>query len=610
MRWSTGWYGPPDDGRRPAGGQAVTGLATTWTVGWPPGRVRAVSEGGAALAVVGECGADDQQLRRALETVRARRWRALTCWPGSYLVVARTGETLAVIGDLSGQHPVYWRPHDGGVWWATSQTALAALDQAPPDPVALGAHLATGQPDVLAGRSLFRAVHRVPPGHLLLCDLAGVRPVRYEPAELEPVDLTEAAPVVRAALAEAVATRLDGRPVSADLAGLDSTTLACLAAQHGPVTAVTFADERLRDDDLAYAARTAATVPGLRHRVVTGGPDTVYYSGLDDLGALPVTDAPNAYSVTASIKRAVLEAVADREGPGVHLTGAAGDGVLSAPSAYLADLLRERHHRRAWQHATGHARLRHTSALAVWRQAVPASRLALPAAWRRAAAELRRPPRAWRPQAQRPTAWTPLLATADWMTPGMREQLADALKVAADALDPAAAPRRLAAWTARQDLIRVATDTCGWRQIAAGYGLELAAPYLDNEVLRAALAVPADQRGTPGRYKPLLATAFADRGVVPGFALARTTKGGFNGVAYAGLTRNAAVLRELLGASSRLAALGLVTDQPVAAMLDRAAAGQPVAQGALHLAVAAEVWLRQLDGARSWWEVDARVGAA
>ncbi len=67
--------------------------------------------------------------------------------------------------------------------------------------------------------------------------------------------------------------------------------------------------------------------------------------------------------MTASIKRAVLATVAGHHSAGVHLTGAAGDAVLSAPSSYLADLLRERQHRRAWQHSQAHARLRHTSAL-------------------------------------------------------------------------------------------------------------------------------------------------------------------------------------------------------------------------------------------------------
>lgn len=188
----------------------------------------------------------------------------------------------------------------------------------------------------------------------------------------------------------------------------------------------------------------------------------MYYAGLEDLSALPVTDAPNAYVVTASIKRTVLGTVVARHPAGVHLTGAAGDAVLSAPSAYLSDLLRERQHRRAWQHAQAHARLRHTSALTLLRRARPAARADLAGACRQAAGELRRPPRPWVPQAERPVAWTPLLATADWMSPDVRSRLASALDVAAELVD---GPIRLAAWADRQDLARVGADTTGWRAI-------------------------------------------------------------------------------------------------------------------------------------------------
>lgn len=612
MRWSAGWCGAAGSGRRPAGGRAVPGLEASWTCGWPTARVHTVGDDRAALAVIGECGANEAQLRDALPVVRARGWRALTRWPGSYLVIARSGETLAVIGDLAGQHPVYYRTDAAGTWWSTAASALAALDGAPVDVTALAAHLAFGQPDVLAGRSLFRAVRRVPGGHLLLIGPDGATVERYEPSTYPPVELREAAPTVRAALAEAVAARIDGRPVSADLAGLDSTTLACLAAQRGPVAAVTFADERLRDDDLAFAVRTAATVPNLVHHTVPGAPRTVYYAGLDDLSALPVSDAPNAYVVTASIKRAVLSSVTGRTAaPGVHFTGAAGDAVLSAPSSYLADLLREGQRRRAWQHGLVHARLRHASAFSVLARAKPAARTDLAGAWRQTAAELRRPARDWVPQAVRPVAWTPLLASADWMDPDVRLRLADVVEEAAGELVDA--PARLADWSDRQDLARVGANTAGWRALAlADHGIELAAPFLDNEVIRACLAVPADQRGAPGQYKQLLDAAFAGTGVLPGFVLARTTKGGFNALAYAGLRANAPVLKDLLGSSSRLAALGLVTEQPVTAALARAAAGQPTAQGALHLVVAAEVWLRQLTAAPArWWEeVGDRVAAA
>lgn len=608
MRWSAGWFGSPGHDRLPRGGQQLPGMSSVWTVGWPEQRRRSVGQAAMALGVIGVCGADDHQLQDALTAVRSGDWRALTRWPGSYLTVARRGETLAVIGDLAEQHPVYWRAEGGGTWWSTSASTLAALDGAPVDPTALAAHLALAQPDILTS-SLFRGVQRVPTGHLLLLSPTGARTVRYEPAAYEPVDLAQAASTVRAALTEAVDVRLDGSPVSADLAGLDSTTLVCLAARRGPVTAVTFADARLRDDDLAYAIRTAAVIPQLRHHAVPGSPDTVYYSGLDNLAALPVTDAPNAYAITAAIKRAALDTVAEHQAPGLHFTGAAGDAVLSAASSYLADLLRDRRYRRAANHALTHARLRHTSVCTVLGQAWPAARTDLAGTWRQTAAELRGAAREWLPQAQRPASWTPLLATADWMSPDVRHQLADALTRAAD--ERTDAPRRLADWATRQDLARVGADTIGLSEIAAAsHGIEIAAPYLDSEVIRACLAVPADQRGTPGRYKPLLAEAFAGTAVLPDFILSRSTKGGFNALAYQGLCEHAPVLRELLGSSSRLIALGLVTAQPVHGMLYRAATGQPAALGALHLAVAAEVWLRQLEAAPAPWEVASRVAPA
>ncbi|MGW7691670.1 albusnodin/ikarugamycin family macrolactam cyclase [Streptomyces asiaticus] len=612
MRWSTGWYGASRHDRLPTNRKPVPGLDAAWTVDWATGQVRSAGSGPLALAVIGDCGADDQQLHQALTTVRARNWAALTRWPGSYLTIARSGESLAVFGDLACQHSVYWRSEGTGTWWSTSAGALAALDGAPFDPTALAAHLALAQPDVLGRRSLFRAVSRVPTGHLLLITPDGANTIRYEPVDYQPISLPDAAPRVRAALSEAVDTRLDGmRAVSADLAGLDSTTLACLAARRGPVTAVTFADARLRDDDLSYAVRTAAAVPELTHHAVPGRDETVYYSGLDDLSALPLTDTPNAYAVTASIKRAVLEAVAERQSATVHFTGAAGDAVLSAPSSYLSDLLRDRQHRRALVHAHAHARLRHVSPLTVLRRARPASRVGLAGAWLQTATELRNNPREWMPQAERPIAWAPLLATADWMSREVRHQLAEALAIAAGEL--LEEPRHLAAWTDRQDLARLGADTAGLRELArADHGAEIAAPFLDNEVIRACLAVPADQRGAPGRYKPLLGEAFARTGLLPDFVLSRATKGGFNALAYAGLTQHAAVLSHLLGPSSRLSAAGLISQPPVERMLRRAAAGQPTAQGALHLAVSAEVWLRQMETttAASWWEVVGHVAAA
>ncbi len=612
MRWIAGRHGP-GQGLRPAGARLVPEFDAAWTVGWPAARVRAVSDGLTSMAVVGDCHADARQLAAGLVAARQDRWRELTCWGGSYLTVVQDqdqdqgGGRLAILGDLAGLFPVYYRHHGSALWWSTAATALAALGGAGVDPVALAVNLVVGQPDVLAHQSLLSDVRRVPSGFVLLGRLGGTAHlVAYEEAQYAAVSLRASAPRVRQALDAGVAARVaGGRAVSADVAGVDSTTVACLAASRTRVTAVTVAGGLLADDDLAHARRAVAATPGMTHRIVVG--DIPYYQDMD---RMPRVDSPSAYVATAAIKRAVLERAVDAGGVDpLHLTGVAGDGVLSAASGYVADLLRERRFMEAWRHAHGHARLRRGSPLQVVARAWPASRVDLHGAWRLAAAELRAAPGPWVPHAQRPVSWSPLLAVADWMPTETRQALADALEGAAEADVPR--PASLAAWTERQDLHRVAADVVGLREIGWEQGVDIATPYLDTAVIRACLAVPAAQRGAPTRYKPLLAEAFQGCGVLPPSVLERATKGGMDGPAYQGLITHAALLRDLLGPDSQLACLGLLEPAGPEAMLRRAERRQPTALSALHAAVAAEVWLRQLDLAQArWWEVDQDVEAA
>jgi asparagine synthase (glutamine-hydrolysing) len=574
-----------------------------WAVGWPAARVRQATGRDAAVVVVGHCGARPGELDAALDDVRADRWRALTRWPGSYLVVATHGPRMVVIGDLAGRHPVYWRPGDGGVWWATTALPLADSVQAGPDPVALAARFTLGQPDVLGTRSLFDRVRRVPTGHLLLIDPAGAGTAPYEPADHPGLDMRAGAPAVAAALTDAVAARLDGRPVVADLAGLDSTTLVCLAAARGTeVSALTHADPRMRDDDLAYAQRTAAAVPGLTHHVIRGSDETVMYADLDTPDPGPPPDEPSLYTATAVIKRAMLRPVADRHRDGVYVTGEGGDVVLSAATSYLADLYRTGRRGDAWRHTIAHARVRRTAPLVLWRRVVAAARGGVAGAWRRTATALLAAP-------QPPAAYLQPAATrlglppcAQWMAPELRRELADHLRAAARTLthEPS-----LATWEDRQDAARIGADLAGWQAITRDAGLdELAAPYLDNEVIRACLAVRPDQRGTADRYKPLLSAAFP-AGPVPDFVLRRRTKGGLDGVSHAGLRRHAGVILDLLGPSSRLARLGLASPQAVREHLRLLLAGHAVGQAAVHQAVVTELWLRRAEAGHPWWTVPA-----
>ncbi|AEM88723.1 albusnodin/ikarugamycin family macrolactam cyclase [Streptomyces violaceusniger] len=600
MRWITGRSGRTGP-LRPHGGAELVGL-DAWACGFESWQVRTVAQPQARVAIVGDCFATAGQLEAAPSLAAAGRWRELTRWPGSYLVVARVRATTAVLGDLAGLYPVYYHHNAGGVRWATAAAPLAAAHGQEPDPAMAAAAMVFPQPGLFPGRSLFAGVARVPPGCLLLLDQGRARVEPYE-GEVAPLPLAEAAGQLRQTLGEAVSARLAAHPhASFDLAGLDSSTLACLGARERPVTAATFTDERLRNDDLAYATRTAAAVPGLTHHVVAGGPHTDYYTGIAENGGQPVTDAPNAYVVTAAMKDAALD-VAHEHGSTLHFTGAAGDTVLGSSIVYLSDLLRERRWATAYAHARLHARTLRSSPREVLARARPAARRPLVEDLRRAAMVLRRPPQWWAPAASRPWGWATMLATADWLTPDARRLLAEELEHAADQWSgDTRRPEALAVFTDRQEVEQIGRDLAQFADaVYAVCGIHIAAPYLDNEVLRLCLAVPAEERAHPGSYKPLLRGM---REVVPDFVLARTTKGLMNTVCFDGIRRHEGAIRDLLGPASRLAENGLLDPGRPGQSLERVRNGLPAPLGAIHLAVTVEAWWRGISSdAGTWWEV-------
>jgi asparagine synthase (glutamine-hydrolysing) len=119
-------------------------------------------------------------------------------------------------------------------------------------------------------------------------------------------------------------------------------------------------------------------------------------------------------------------------------------------------------------------------------------------------------------------------------------------------------------------------------------GVHLAVPYLDDEVMAAALAVDLAERGNPLRYKAILAEAM--RPILPPELQDRRTKGFFAAEGIAGVRRNQTRLEELC-ADLRLADLGLVDPRAL-----RAAIMGPDPSGQVSLAmertIATELWLR------------------
>lgn len=109
MRWLVGWSSAAartgglgfagaagDDGETlsPVGSQLLWGDPDPlWAVGdWRPDEIRLVeADAQTRIAVLGICGATDEQLRVGLLAARGGGLRHLTAWPGSYTAVVQVG---------------------------------------------------------------------------------------------------------------------------------------------------------------------------------------------------------------------------------------------------------------------------------------------------------------------------------------------------------------------------------------------------------------------------------------------------------------------------------------------------------------------------------------
>lgn len=386
MRWLVGWssiaasfgtvgaVGHQGEERtvHPVGSQLLWGDPDPlWAVGdWRPDEIRVVTiatpEGAPTtrLAVLGCCGATDEQLRVGLLAARGGALRHLTAWPGSYTAVVQIGRRITVAGDLAGARPVFHTPWANGTAYATAALPLADLIEAQLDIGHLAALLACPEtPEALGDGTPYAGVKRIPPGHALILREGSREITGYEAVASLAVAAPQADPVsavegVRDALVEAVRARLTaprhapetlppdpgpvpgmgpaerraarGAPVpgiGADLSGGSaSATLALLASGlpglpgtvlgHGTgagerLLAVTFNDlsAQGREDEMERA-RVIAANPRLHHVVVAAGEEALPYASLE---SGPLTDEPAPSLVVAERHRHA--AVGGQRGP-------------------------------------------------------------------------------------------------------------------------------------------------------------------------------------------------------------------------------------------------------------------------------------------------------
>ncbi|KOT31260.1 asparagine synthase [Streptomyces caelestis] len=671
MRWLVGWsstaagamgFGPTGsagatgvDGEtvHPVGSQPLWGDPDPlWAVGdWRPDEVRVVeADEQTRIAVLGTCGASDEQLRVALFAARGGALRHLTAWPGSYTAVVQVGRRVTVCGDLAGARPVFHTPWAGGTAYATAALPLADLIEANLDFGHLAALLAAPDvPAALHDSTPYDGVKRIPPGHALILragarEIAGYEPVASLAVAAPPADPDHAVDGVRDALVEAVRTRLAaprhvpgagidpgpvpgmgpaerraarGTPVpgiGADLSGGPASgALALLAAGlpgmpgtvlgHGTgagerLLAVTFNDLAGgsgggRDDDELERAGALAANPRLHHVVVAGAESTLPYVDLDG----PLTDEPGPSLVSAARHRARLAA-----GSADHFTGYGAKQVLDAHPARLADLLMDRKRRHL---------VRPVAALAKADGSVM-----VPARVYAAARRLARTPyrAGLESLAERllqrrldddgtAGAADASLAALTWGRPGPAarwltgEALAEvSVRLQASTWRSEVGPgQRPGDFRARAALARHAADLRVLEQAAEIRFQRLHAPFLDNQVVRACRALPEALRVRPGARASILRSVLEGAGVreLPAGWGAPGVAGSAAAAARTGL-RVAADSLVALFDTPLLAEAGLVEARVVRKALRGAAEGEPLPLDGLADLVALEVWLRRL----------------
>ncbi|GGU25103.1 asparagine synthase-related protein [Streptomyces daghestanicus] len=688
MRWLVGWSSAAAGVAGALGGGASAGATgydgetvqpvgshllwgdpdPLWAVGdWRPDEVRVVSaDPQTRIAVLGLCGASDEQLRVALFAARGGALRHLTAWPGSYTAVVQVGRRIMVCGDLAGARPVFHTPWAGGTAYATAALPLADLVEANLDFPYLAALLAAPDvPAALDDSTPYDGVKRVPPGHALILragarEIAGYEPVASLAVAAPPADPERAVDGVRDALVEAVRTRLAaprhvpgngidpgpvpgmgpaerraarGMPVpgiGADLSGGPASgTLALLAAGlpgmpgtvlgHGTgagerLLAVTFNDLAVggREAELERAGALAAN-PRLHHVVVAGGAEVLPYAELDG----PLTDEPAACLVSVARHRARLAA-----GSADHFTGYGAREVLDAHPARLADLLMDRRRRHLVRPVAALAKADGSvGSVMVPARVYGAARRLSRTSYRAGLDGLAEQLRARGPvlDGAEDGAVGASLAALSWGRPGPAarwvtgEALAEVsvrLQTAArrSALGPGQRPGD---FRARAALSRQAAQVRVLEQAAEIRSQRLHTPFLDNQVVRACRELPEALRVRPGARAAILRTVLEGAGVpeVPG-GWGTPVQGVAARTARAGLRSAADALMDVFD-RPLLAQAGLVEARVVRKAVRAAAAGEALPLDGLADLISLELWLGRLLARRGtcWTGTPARARA-
>ncbi|MEE4173071.1 MAG: asparagine synthetase B family protein [Xanthomonadales bacterium] len=310
-------------------------------------------------------------LARVKQAFEAKGIEGFNDLNGDYSAVfpVQQPERLILVRDHHGAGRWYVCRHEGRLYFASTLAAL--LDQLPFTPSLNLEHFAKLMTSSLYGdptETAYREIQQIPPGHALIVHATGQEFRRYwtvptgpsMPSPSSPAELADLDEAFLEVISAALRRRIDPsqRPAIALSAGLDSTTLACLAAEQlygsgrrldaytaAPAFSLGAAERPGRLGDESRLAGTLCEQHAALHHHILDCKTTGLLEAMDELLTRlrrPVYAASNAYWLT-TLCRTVRESDHD-----VLLTGQTGNATLSWPgnrTVYLRELLAARNWR-------------------------------------------------------------------------------------------------------------------------------------------------------------------------------------------------------------------------------------------------------------------------
>lgn len=245
---------------------------------------------------------------------------ALVLWDGA-------ARRLVLARDRMGEKPLYYTRTDDLFLFASELTALLKHPDvlAELDYEALSEYLALEY--VSAPRTILRDTRKLEPGCALILENGELRHLRYwsiDPRQRLKIDYQDAVAELRKRLDAAVASRLvSDVPLGIFLSGgLDSSTVAALAARHGALETFSIGFTEKTFDESSYARRVASHIGSHHHeRIFTGAEMPALVPKLAEMLDEPLGDA-------SILPTALLSAFA-RERVTVALGGDGGDELFA-----------------------------------------------------------------------------------------------------------------------------------------------------------------------------------------------------------------------------------------------------------------------------------------